>query len=86
MATVQDFVAQSTVFFDRMDTAVTDLQGDVDNLTKQIADLKANAGGLSPTDQAALDAVSTRVSGIADKLDALDALTPPAAPTPAPTA
>jgi len=80
MSVISDFAAKVNAFNDRIDTAVTDLQGDVDNLTKQIAALQASAGQITAEDQALLDGIQARVGTIADKLDALDALTPPAAP------
>lgn len=83
MSAISDFATKLTGFFDRQDKAVADLQGDVDNLTKQIAALQATSGAITPEDQALLDGIQTRASTISDKLDALDALTPPVAP-PAP--
>ena len=85
MSAISDFAAAQTKFQDRMDTAVTDLRGDVKNLNDQIAALQASPGTITPADQALLDGIQTRASTIADKLDALDALTPPVAP-PAPAA
>lgn len=80
MTAIADFSAKMTAFFDRQDAAVADLQGDVDNLTAQIAALQASAGTVTPEDQAALDAIQARAQTVSDKLDALDALTPPKAP------
>ncbi len=82
MSAISDFAAKQNAFNDRMDTAIADLQGDVKSLNDQIAALQASTGGITPEDQAALDALQARASTIADKLDALDALTPPVAPTP----
>lgn len=80
MSAISDFAAKQNAFNDRIDTAVTDLQGDVKNLSDQIAALQASAGTITPEDQALLDGIQQRTSTIADKLDALDALTPPAVP------
>jgi peptidoglycan hydrolase CwlO-like protein len=80
MSAISDFSAKVTAFFDRQDTAITDLQGDVDNLQKQIAALQNSAGQITPEDQALLDAITTRAQTVSDKLDALDQLTPPAPP------
>jgi len=79
MTAISDFAAKQNAFNDRMDAAIGDLQGDVQNLNDQITQLKNN-GAITPEDQASLDALQTRASSIADKLDALDALTPPAVP------
>ncbi len=82
---IKAFAAATAAFNDRIDTAVTDLQGDVKNLQDQIAVLQSSSGQISPEDQATLDGIQARASTVADKLDALDALTPPVAP-PTPTA
>lgn len=84
MATVSEAIkayvdAQSAVN-DKIDTAVTGLQGDVKNLTDQLNAIQNSPGSLSPADQASLDAALARTQAIADKLSALDALTPPVAP------
>ncbi len=83
MSAISDFAAKVTAFFDRQDTAITDLQGDVKNLNDQIAALQASQGTITPADQALLDGIQTRAQAVSDKLDALDALTPPV-PPPAP--
>lgn len=69
-----------TAHQDRQDAAVTALQGDVESLSDQIAALQNSAGEITPEDQALLDGIQARAAGITDKLDALDALTPPAPP------
>ncbi len=78
MSAVSEFVAKMTAFQDRQDTAMADLQGDVDNLNEQIAAAKAAA--VTPEEVTALDGVASRAAIVSDKLDALDALTPPKAP------
>src|SRR6266566_6605527 len=75
MSAISDFTTKLSAFFDRQDTAITDLQGDVKNLTDQIAALQASPGTITPADQALLDGITARASTISDKLDALDALT-----------
>lgn len=80
MSAISDFAAKVTAFFDRQDKAVSDLQGDVDNLQKQIAALQTSQGSITPEDQALLDGIQARAQTVADKLDALDALTPPVVP------
>jgi len=83
MSAISDFTTKLGAFFDRQDVAVTDLQGDIKNLSDQIAALQNSTGQITPEDQALLDGIQARASAISDKLDALDALTPPVAP-PAP--
>lgn len=80
MSAISDFAAKVTAFNDRMDTAITDLQGDVKSLNDQITALQNSSGAITPEDQALLDGITARASSVADKLDALDAQTPPVAP------
>jgi peptidoglycan hydrolase CwlO-like protein len=80
MSAIGDFSAKVTAHNDKMDAAIAGLQSDVEALNTKIAELQATAGTVTPEDQALLDAIETRASGIADRLDALDALTPPPAP------
>lgn len=81
MSAISQFADQMKAFNDRMDTAVADLQGDVKNLNDQIAALQNSTGTITPADQALLDGIQARAGAIADKLDALDALTPPVTPS-----
>lgn len=81
MSAISDFATAQSAFQDRMDAAVTGLQGDVKNLTDQIAALQASTGTITPADQALLDGIQARAKSVADKLDALDQLTPPVVPT-----
>ncbi len=80
MSVISDFAAKQAAFNDRMDTAIADLQGDVKTLNDEIAKLQASSGAISAEDQALLDGLQTRAQGITDKLEALDALTPPPPP------
>lgn len=77
MTAISDFAAQVTAFQDRQDVAIADLQADVQNLNEQITALQNSSGQITPEDQAILDGIVTRGQAVADKLDALDALTPP---------
>lgn len=85
MSAISDFATAQTAFQDRMDAAVTNLQGDVASLEAQITALQNSPGTITPADQALLDGIQARASTIADKLDALDALTPPVVPVVPPT-
>lgn len=82
MTAISDFSDKMAAFFTRQDTAMADLQGDVDNLQKQIAALNNSSGTITAADQALLDAIVAKAQVVSDKLDALDALTPPVAPGP----
>lgn len=81
MTAIADFATKMTAFTDRQDAAIADLQADVQNLTDQIAALNSSAGQITPEDQALLDGIVAKAATVSDKLDALDALTPPKVPT-----
>jgi|GEM_PF-6830018 len=80
MSAISDFADKMKAHNDKVDAAVAGLQGDVKNLNDQIAALQASQGQISAADQALLDAIEAKAGDVAAKLDALDALTPPAAP------
>ncbi len=80
MSAISDFATKQNAFNDRIDTAIADLQGDVQNLNDTITQLQNSPGTITPDDQALLDAIQTRTEGVTTKLEALDALTPPKAP------
>lgn len=80
MSAVSDFVAKQTAHNDRQDAAIAGLKGDVDGLVAEIAKLQATQGQITPEDQALLDGIEARSAAISDKLEALDAMTPPVAP------
>lgn len=80
MSAISDFATKQNAFNDRMDAAVTGLQGDVKTLNDKITALQNSPGTVTPEDQKLLDDIQARSSAIADKLDALDALTPPTPP------
>ena len=80
MSKISEFATAQNAFNDRIDVAVTGLQGDVQALNDEIAKLQASAGEVTPEDQASLDAIQARAETITTKLEALDALTPPKPP------
>ncbi len=80
MSAISDFAAKQNAHNDAIDTAVAGLGADIQGLKDLIATLQNSPGTISPEDQATLDALETRTSGIADKLKALDDLTPPTPP------
>lgn len=80
MSKISEFAARQGAFNDRMDVAITDLQGDVKTLNDLIVQLQGTAGDVTPEDQALLDQIEVRANEIVAKLEALDALTPPAVP------
>jgi prefoldin subunit 5 len=80
MSAISDFGDKMKVHNAKVEAAITGLQGDIKNLSDQIAVLQASSGTISAEDQATLDTIETQAGAIADKLDALDALTPPVVP------
>ncbi len=80
MSAISDYAAKANAFNDRIDSAVTGLQGDVQTLNDLIKKLQDSAGQITVEDQATLDQLQARAETIATKVEALDALTPP--PTP----
>jgi predicted nucleic acid-binding Zn-ribbon protein len=82
MSKISEFSDKQNAFNDRVDAAVTGLQGDIKALNDKITELQNSPGEITPEDQAALYALQARGQTIADKIEALDALTPPETPTP----
>lgn len=80
MSKISDFAAAMNAFTDRQDAAVNAIVADVTWLKDKIDQLQNTPGEVSPEDQALLDAIQARAGAMADKVDALDALTPPAVP------
>ncbi len=94
MSAISDYQARVDAAFtaigasvDSIVTSVAGVSGDVDRLKATILALQNSAGQITPEDQALLDkseaavgALSTRVSGVKDALASLDAQTeePPA--------
>lgn len=81
MSAISDFAAKQNAFNDRIDAAVAGVTADVQVLNDKIAELQNSSGQISPEDQASLDAIEARGQALTDKLEALDALTPPKPPT-----
>ncbi len=81
MSAISDFAAKQNAHNDRVDTALTGIQGDVKFLQDTIDKLQNSPGSITPEDQALLDALDARADVTASKLEALDALNPPVPPT-----
>ncbi len=82
MSAIADFAAKVKVHQEAEDAAIAGLTQDVQTLNDKITALQVSQGQITPEDQALLDEITTRGQTISDKLTALDALTPPPAPTP----
>ncbi len=81
MSAISDFAAKQTAFNDRLDAAISGLQGDIKTLNDLIEKLQTTPGPISPEDQATLDQLESRGDALATKLEALDSQTPPPVPT-----
>lgn len=79
MSKISDVGAAMNAYFDRQAVAIDGVKGDVDWLVAKIAELQASSGAVSAEDQAILDALQARAGVMADKVEALDAMTPPPA-------
>ncbi len=81
MSAISDFAAKQNAHNDAMDKAIEGITGDVAFLKGEIERLQNTGGTLTADDQAIVDGLETRTAALADKLGALDALTPPVPPT-----
>jgi predicted nucleic acid-binding Zn-ribbon protein len=79
MSKVSEMNAAVKASFAQMNTAIEGVKGDVASLNDKITALQNSSGELSPEDQAALDEIQSTAQAMADKLTALDSLTPPVA-------
>lgn len=97
MSQISDYAGRVNTAFDAIGTSVdaivsaqTGIAGDVTELKRIILELQTNPGPISPEDQALLDALEVKITGLVDKtfavaeaLKALDAQTetvPPVTP------
>ena len=80
MTAISDFVLAQNKFNDEMDLSITALQDDIKNLNDTIVKLQTSSGQVTPEDQKSLDDLQQKGQVMADKLTALDALTPPVPP------
>ena len=94
MSAISDFLSKQTAFDARQSTAIDALvasiagvSSDVDTLNAKITELQNSSGGVTPEDQASInalqeqgEALSTKLEAVSTALAALDAQTPPAVP------
>jgi hypothetical protein len=81
MTAISDFATKQAEYSARIDAALTGLSADVDTLSAKVAELQATSGAITAEDQALLDQIDAQVAALATRIEAADALTPPAAPT-----
>lgn len=77
---IADFAAKQDAHNAAIDTAIAGLSTDIQTLNAEIKTLQTSAGAITPEDQATLDRLDAAGQSAADKLTALDALTPPPVP------
>lgn len=80
MSKISEFVTSQTNFNTRMAAAISGVASDVAALNEKILELQNTAGQVTPEDQALLDELQLQAEHLTEKLEALDALTPPVAP------
>lgn len=80
MTIISDFVAKQKAHNDKQSKAMDELVEDIKNLNDKIAELQSSAGQVTPEDQALLDDLDSQAQTVSDRLDALNALTPPKPP------
>lgn len=80
MATLDEFIFQQTDFNAALNTALTDIGGDIQSLNDQITALIAAPGTLTPEQIAAIQALALSGAALNAKAAALNDLTPPVVP------
>jgi hypothetical protein len=84
MTQVTDFVAAQQVFITAINKAISDITTEIATLNTTIATLQT--GGLSTSDAASLNTLSTSVQGIAGALQTIDTANAPTTPVTTPPA
>jgi len=69
---IQAFAGRVNTFLDAIGTSVDGIQGDVTELKRLIKQLQDSAGGVTPEDQATIDAIEARIGALAAKTKGLD--------------
>ena len=80
MTVIGDFATKQKAFNERLGTAIGGLTDDIAALNKKIGELQRTTGNMTPENEALLDELQAQGEAMATKLEALDALTPPAPP------
>lgn len=77
MSIISDFAEKQEAYAEQMEKAVDGLHEDVKSLKDLIDAIQKSSGTVTVEDQKTLNALEVRSRKMADKLSALDALTPP---------
>lgn len=80
MATIQQYAERISAHLDRIDTNVEGINGDITGLKDEIAALRTSLGQLTPEQEALLGGLETRVASMAERVQAINDLTPPVVP------
>ena len=86
MSAISDYAAGVKESFTKINDGITGLAGDIKGLNDKITALQASQGQVTPEDQALLDEIQALAKAAADKITALDGLTPPVPAEPVPPA
>ena len=81
MSAISDFADAMNEHLGAIETAMSDIAGDVSGLQSKIDALTASLDSISPADQALLDGIKEHAASIAGTLRSIDDMTPPVAPT-----
>lgn len=80
MSKISEFAAAQTAHNDKVEAAVAGVATDVTWLKDEITRLNNTPGDITREDQEILNGLLARSEAVVQKLEALDALTPPAVP------
>ena len=82
MSAISDFVTKQKTFNDAISAGIDDISDDIKGLNAKIDALQNSAGTITPEDQASLDELQAAGQALADRVKAVDELTPPTPPVP----
>ena len=85
MQAIDEFVAQQTAHNEAISTALTGITADIESLNAKILELSDGPSELDPADQALLDDLLVASASLAQRVTALDELTPPVPPVEPPS-
>ncbi len=81
MSAISDFAAKQKAHNDAISAGIDGIATDVKTLNDKITALQNSPGTITPEDQATLDQLDATGQALADKVKAVDDLTPPPVPT-----
>lgn len=84
MSAISDFATAQTEHNARMDSALSGINDDITALNAKITELQNSPGAITAADQVLLDDLQAQAEALATRIEATDAITPPAVPVPPP--